>query len=96
MLLNVFNDLPTYFLQQCSEFLFFVDRLYHRDTKVHNLAAISLQWKVPALLQYPYNYCENCYILLQQQNDLSQLFDATAPVCSRSHTCFTLHHQNQA
>jgi hypothetical protein len=28
-------------------------------------------------------------MLLQQLNDLSQLFDAMAPACGRSHTCFT-------
>jgi hypothetical protein len=28
-------------------------------------------------------------MLLQQLNDLSQMFDAMAPMCSRSHTCFT-------
>ena len=89
MLLNVFSDLPTYFLQQCSEFSFFLAHLYHKDTKLHHLlGAISLKWKVPPLLQYPYNYCENCCMLLQQQN-VSQLSDALAPACSRSHTCLT-------
>jgi hypothetical protein len=88
VLLNVFSD-PTYFLQQCSEFSFFLARLYHRDTKLHHhLGAISLKWKMPSLLQYLYNYCENCCMLLQQLNDLSQLFDATA-MCSSSRTCFT-------
>lgn len=94
MLLNVFSDLTL--VQQCSEFLFLLAYLYHTDTKLHDRAAVSLQRKVPALLRYPYNYCENCYILLQQLNDLSQLFDATALACCRSHACFTLHHQNQA
>jgi len=90
MLLNVFSELPTYFQQYCSEFSFFLAHLYHRDTKLHRLlGAIFLKWKVPPHLQYPYNYCENCYMLLQQLNDLSQLFDAMAPACGRSHTCFT-------
>jgi len=90
MLLNVFSDLPTYFLQQCSQFSLFLAHLYHRDTKLHHhLGAVSLKWKVPPLLQYPYNYYENCYMLLQQLNDLSQLFDAMAPMCSKSRTCFT-------
>lgn len=90
LLLNVFSDLPTYFLKECSEFSFFLPHLYHRHTKLHLLlAAVSLKWKVPPILQYPFNYCKNCYILLQQLNDLSQLFDAMALACSRSHTCFT-------
>ena len=95
LLLNVFSDLPTYFLKQCSEFSLSLPHLYHRRTKLHLLlAAVSVKWKVPPLLQYPYNYWKNCYILLQQLNDLSQMFDAMALACSRSH--FLLHHQNQA
>jgi hypothetical protein len=90
MLLNVFSDLSTYFMQYCSEFSFFLAHLYYRDTKLHHLlGAISIKWKVPPLLQYPYNYCKNCSMLLQQLNDLSQLSDAMTPACSRSHTCFT-------
>jgi hypothetical protein len=90
MLLNVVSDLPNFFCNSILNSHSLYVHLYHRDTEHHFLGASSLKWKVQPLLQYHYNYCKNCYMLLQQQlNDLNQLFDAMACACSRSHTCFT-------